>query len=858
MPLRRDFDSIYGVVKRALRSGERLPRSDVEERYARANGMDQTIAAIDRAAALGQLTYRPTEHGVQYRTGPRAVDSYTPLTIMCTKREAVVTRGTHTYHGAIAAGLHDTSVAETLQGTDVIAVHLLLIESGGQVSIDLRLGTGNTLARFEREVLLGAAVMAVLPRGIWMCIEEMIVRGLGFATVAHLVLAKSGEQVNIVQSGDQVSIVQSGDQVSIVQSGEQVSIVQSGEQTPDQEANKTRALRPSESSSPKKSVPAKRPREESQPKPEKLPRANEGIESPPAKKDSHERKKVDSGRGVPCPGQHVSPPGNDFNIASMDEECNSAMLQSGPGNRAVMILRSFAEILQRADGMDWQQEGWKYQQPPATQQANGYDCGPLTTSNALQAARGQEPEPDTESPLTTVAFDVRQTLCNIMLEDVERRWLEEDLLDRVWMDAKATAEVEGLDFDTEEEDILKERTSIVLRTSGVTFIQCEGDDDKTYQLDTRPGHLVDTATQTEFMSAPEGEIQLDKPRSGAFSLAISVVRASGPQKQKENFEQMERRAREQKVAFGKICGLEHGIDDEAAETWEDVESSISQGRVPWKEYCYTGSSRGGLLDDDSSSPAMKIRSLLERLQKMAETSNDPLHVALLQSGPDGGSTNNEALSFFQDQYPHLRFRLIVFFDARRIWNEAFFNTDPTSGIIWASFEVDKLASLFAGEVEDTAGHVCYMRFLTSCTLVNYRKMDCSLQALHKNLGFHSGIQNHIASGLTGKGRKSFSIANSAVAGSSLNPKTTGVPCSRGCIDERTGDVRVFGSRWSMLRHARDSCDNIPDHEKTRDPCLNGCIDPKTGDVATFKSKASLKVHMKSHCRAGADERPLPM
>lgn len=377
--------------------------------------------------------------------------------------------------------------------------------------------------------------------------------------------------------------------------------------------------------------------------------------------------------------------------------------------------------------------------------------------------------------------DIRQILCNIMLEDTDEWWFEPDLVDRALECVTELAELHDVNVEGEA-DTIKVRTSYILWNTPWTFAVedgqvydndlgtiVEGDTGRYYSLRTGPGRLVDTDTQRAFLSPPRQQIQLEDGIESRPALILSIVRNSAPVWTSDAFDEMDDRAEDQFKAFWRVFGY-CSLEPERVHSGRDLLENLQMEGTSWASYVYSGTSADILLDQESKGQcgqaAQSIRKLLRKANEWAfeHQQNDKLPVALLQGGPDGGSSNNDTWGALATEYPNLDFRMVMVFAEDRMWHEKFFRIDESTGNGWASFNVSFLAALYSEmdvsgyDVEHRESH---QRLLTACTLVQNLKIDHSVKPA-KSHGMVPKSQNVVASVLSFSGRKSFPLGETDV------------------------------------------------------------------------------------------------
>jgi hypothetical protein len=130
--------------------------------------------------------------------------------------------------------------------------------------------------------------------------------------------------------------------------------------------------------------------------------------------------------------------------------------------------------------------------------------------------------------------------------------------------------------------------------------------------------------------------------------------------------------------------------------FEDGPRPARHGYI-WTSYCYSGSSVDILFQEsagESGDTGDRLRSLLRDFQAEAELS--PLgrrgRVTLLQSGPDGGSSNNDTWPHLVESFPNLDFSVVIVMPGLAIWDPRDFYID-NFGNGWRCFDVDALSAL---------------------------------------------------------------------------------------------------------------------------------------------------------------------
>lgn len=130
--------------------------------------------------------------------------------------------------------------------------------------------------------------------------------------------------------------------------------------------------------------------------------------------------------------------------------------------------------------------------------------------------------------------DVRQVMCNILFEDPDRRWPENEILARLESEVTTVAwsymnSLEG-DFDS-----LRARGAAILKRSPDTFIPCgrskrhmvDGTPQMLYRLNCGPGRLVGSEALQELFSAPSEDVEMIDCMDIPFAFFVSMTRVSG-------------------------------------------------------------------------------------------------------------------------------------------------------------------------------------------------------------------------------------------------------------------------------------------------------------------------------------------
>ncbi|KAK5734997.1 DNA-binding transcription factor yap1 [Elasticomyces elasticus] len=287
--------------------------------------------------------------------------------------------------------------------------------------------------------------------------------------------------------------------------------------------------------------------------------------------------------------------------------------------------------------------------------------------------------------------DVRQIACNILLAAGNGNGMSKvELVDAVLGRVEELARINGTSIVAEME-MLTDRIVRVLETSSLTFIRDDHDD--FYRLTDNPTQVMDPASQMALFSKPTRPYQ--KQKHAAYGFTISCIRDSGPSQVIEGFTRKDMRAHEQMKAYWKVYG------DPSAELREcrtvealRVAATTSAPDTPfWTSYCYNDSSS---LELFAQSPGQRgeegneLRLLLAQLND-ADADTDAIDidsyrdVTLLYSGVDGGSSNVATYSRLCENYPRIRFRLVLVMKENRAWHlDCLF---LQAGMCWASFDV---------------------------------------------------------------------------------------------------------------------------------------------------------------------------
>ncbi|TKA22387.1 hypothetical protein B0A50_08269 [Salinomyces thailandicus] len=368
----------------------------------------------------------------------------------------------------------------------------------------------------------------------------------------------------------------------------------------------------------------------------------------------------------------------------------------------------------------------------------------------------------TARKVASSAADIRQILCNIMLRQPDELWQEPDIQDRVVEEVQSLAAEVNVDI-TGEEELIRARTTVILKQSTGSFRSVRRNHLKGFIPDTRIGHLVDTRSQQDFLSSPTAVVDVEDDIDIRYNLLVSIVRNSENVRW-DQVEAMQQRAPAQVKAFWNHFGYCQAEPDPVTKI-EDLKNAEG---TSWMPYYYTGSSSDVLLDTKSAVrhcgqtglTADRFREALEVLNEQAKESQNAVTVGLIQSGPDGGSANNDTWKALADAYKQIRFRLIIVCQQGSMWDENYFRIDRLCNG-WASFDIDRLASLYNSE-RANAGLASFRdehhgRLLTAVSLIRYFKDDCSNQLGHQEMAFGPQLQNRLAAGLTKPGRKSFPL-----------------------------------------------------------------------------------------------------
>jgi uncharacterized Zn-finger protein len=383
---------------------------------------------------------------------------------------------------------------------------------------------------------------------------------------------------------------------------------------------------------------------------------------------------------------------------------------------------------------------------------------------------------DSWKQLDGYKFDLRQIIGDILGEEdgyVPQDAILDEVLSRVQaLAAEHEADIQG------QESVIRERACAVLERSTRSFMrldvlspaEAEVEDTITeggpwYRLDPGPARSVSTAAKEVFLSTPEEAPQLLDPITIDFLLTISIARASGPQRYEEDFQKLRVRSEDQVSSYHKSFGPQTPIPRNV-QTWDGM-TDRGLDKPSWTDYVFTGSSNDVLFGRDSTGQSKttgnRMRKLLEDLNAWAKTQPHRQRVALLWSGTDGGTSNNETWPFLQEQYPDIDFYVVIVQPSFRCWNRAYFHVDKEADNCWAAFDVDTLASLQRGDeiTQDNCrpADLPEWRFLMAANLIAYLKDDCSLRGTHGDaLHVMPSAQNRVAAQLTGSYRKLFALS----------------------------------------------------------------------------------------------------
>ena len=388
---------------------------------------------------------------------------------------------------------------------------------------------------------------------------------------------------------------------------------------------------------------------------------------------------------------------------------------------------------------------------------------------------------DTWEQFDDYRFDLRQMICDL-LEEEDSYYSEEMILDEVLSRVQALAAEQEANIEGQESAICDRASAIlerpcrslmrleVLSPEEVDVEETVTEGGPWYRLDPNPVHSVSTAARRALLSSPKQRPQLLDPITRMFLLTVSIVRASGAQQFEEGFENLRERSTEQVASFHNAFGRQSPMP-KAVQTWDDM-FDLDPSCPPWTDYVFSGTSRDRLFNRDAAGQNGKsgdrLRKLLADANTWAQTEarcRQP--VALLWSGGDGGTSDSERWIEIQEAHPYLDFYVVIVQPSFRCWNLAYFRVDEESNNCWAAFDVDTLADLQRGNLEDIQARVGDLdiadlpeyRFTVASNLIQNLKEDMSLRGTGRDtLHIHPQRQNQLAAQLTGESRKTFALA----------------------------------------------------------------------------------------------------